>query len=114
MTRVGSPKFRRTVRHEDKMRNVASILGFVMPSAMCIILAASLKSELHAATSGEVAAGIIASMPIVVLAAIVAACILNLVCTVIAVRRKEKMWKMSAIGVPLCVALTLLTTVISK
>jgi len=94
------------------MKNAASILGFILPSTLCLYLVVAFKSELHATTSGEVAAGIIAGAPVAVLGTLALACIPNVLCTVIAAHRKESLWKMSALGIPVCVALTILTTIV--
>lgn len=96
------------------MKNPATIVGLVLPSILCVGLALALKQDLHAAGLGEVAAGVIAGGTFAVLAVMVLSCILNLVCLLVAARRKEDWWKLSALGIPLCVASTVLTAVLIR
>ena len=95
------------------MKNMASILGFLLPSALCVSLVLSLKSDLNATTSGEVAAHLIGGGIFLVAGLMLFSCILNLICIVLAARRKEPWWKLSVFGVPLCVVLAGLTVVIA-
>lgn len=96
------------------MKNIASMLGLALPSVLCVSLVLSLKHELSTTTSGEVAAGLIAGGMIMVMALFALSCIPNLICIVVAARRKEKLWKLSALGIPLCGVLTTLTVILVK
>jgi hypothetical protein len=96
------------------MKNIASILGFLLPSALCVSLVLSLKHQLNETTSGEVAAGLIFGGMITVMALFALSCIPNLICTLVATRRKEKLWKLSAFGIPLCGVLTTVTVILVK
>ncbi len=95
------------------MKNIASIVGFLLPSALCVSLVLSLKNELHETTSGEVAIGLIGGGMFLVAGLMVLSCILNVICILVAVRRKERLWKLSAFGIPLCAVLTVLTVIIT-
>jgi hypothetical protein len=81
---------------------------------LCVGFTLALKQDLHTAESGEVAASLIAGGTVAVLALMVLSCILNLVCLVLATRRKENWWKLSALGIPLCVAFTALTVALIR
>ncbi len=96
------------------MNNIASILGLLLPSALCVFLVVVLKSELNATSSGEAATGIIAGGTFIVLGSFVASCFPNVICTIVAARRKEKLWKLSTLGIPLCAVLTVLTVILTK
>lgn len=96
------------------MKNPATIVGLVLPSILCVGLTLAFKQDLHTAGSGEAAAGLLAGGTLAVLALMVLLCILNLVCVVLAARRKENWWKLSVLGIPLCVASTALTAVLIR
>lgn len=96
------------------MKNPATMIGMVLPSILCVGLTLAFKQDLHAAESGEVAAGLIAGGMLAVLALMVLSCILNLVCLILATRRKENWWKLTALGIPLCVVSTALTVVLIR
>jgi hypothetical protein len=91
------------------MKNIASILGFLLPSALCVPLVLSLKHDLSTTTSGEVGAHLIGGGIFLVAGLMLLSCILNLICTVVATRRKEPYRKLSAFGISLCAVLTVLT-----
>jgi len=101
-------------RKRDEMKNVASILGLVLPSIFCVGLTLGFKQDLRTTGSGEIAAGLIAGGTLAVIALMALSCILNPVCLVLAARRKESWWKLSILGMPLCVASTALTAVMIK
>ena len=99
------------VRQEDEMRNTASISSFALPSVLCVFVLVALMSDLDAASSGEVAAGIIGATPVAVLATLSVACVVNLVCLLIATRRKEPWWMLSALGIPVCIGAMILSAI---
>ncbi len=96
------------------MKNPATMIGLVLPSILCVGLTLVFKQGLHTAESGEAAAGLIAGGMFAVAALMVLSCILNLVCLIVAARRKENRWEISALGIPLCVASTALTVVLIR
>lgn len=84
------------VRQQDDMRNIASILGLILPSALCVSLVLSLKHELDTTSSGEVAAHLIGGGMFLVAGLMAFSCIPNLICTAVAARRKEPFWNIVA------------------
>ena len=96
------------------MRNIASILGLILPSSLCVALVLSLRHDLSVTSSGEVAAGLIVGGTAMVLGLFALCCIPNLICILVAVQRKETLWKLSAFGMPLCGVLTTLTVALLK
>ena len=96
------------------MKNPVSIVGFALPSLLCVPLMLSFQRSIQANTSGEVAAGLIPGAFLSVLLVFALACIPNLACTIIAARRKENLWKLSALGIPVCAVVTVLTAVMTK
>jgi hypothetical protein len=96
------------------MRNIASILGLFLPSSLCVALVLCLKHDLSATSSGEVAAGLIVGGTAMVLGLFALSCIPNLICILVAVQRKETLWKLSVFGMPLCGVLTTLTVALLK
>ena len=95
------------------MRNIASMLGLILPSALCVSLVLSMKHDLDTTSSGEVAAHLIGGGMFLVAGVMVLSCIPNVICTVVAARRRETFWKLSAFGIPLCAVLTVLTVIIA-
>ena len=96
------------------MKTSATMIGLVLPSMLCVGLTLFFKHDLHTVESGEAAAGLIAGGMLAVLALMVLSCILNLVCLILAARRKENGWKLSALGIPLCVASTAWTVILIR
>ena len=96
------------------MKNPVSVLGFALPSVLCVFLTISFNRSLQANTSGEVAVGLIAGGFLSVLLVFASSCIPDLACTVIAAKRKETLWKLSALGIPVCAVVTVLAAVMTK
>ncbi len=96
------------------MKNTASILGLVLPSFLCVGLTFGLKQDLRTNHSGEAAANLIVGGAFVVVLLMALSCVLNLVLLAAAARRKEPMWKLATLGIPLCVVLTTLTVLLIR
>ena len=90
------------------MRTMLSILGLLLPSALCVPFTLSCR-VLRTNTSDEFASYGIAVGLLSVLLVFALSCVPNLVRTAIAARRKDRLWKLSALGIALCAVLTTLT-----
>lgn len=95
------------------MKNAASVVGMLLPSALGAISALWLSVALRGTSSGEAAAAVTAAGLYLIPGVLAASCLLNLLCTIAAKRRKEKLWKLSTLGVPLCAVLTALTVMLA-
>jgi hypothetical protein len=96
------------------MKNSVSIVGLALPSLLCVSLLVGLNRELRANTSGEAAVGILAGGFLSLLLVFALSCIPNLACTIIAARRKETLWRISALGIPVCAVVTVLAAIMIK
>jgi hypothetical protein len=104
-TRYRAP-LKGAVRLENEMKNTASIIGLTLPSVLCVSLVISLKRDLETNASGEAAGFLIFGGLFSVLLLFALSCIPNVICLLLAVRKKEPLWKLSALGIPLCALLT--------
>ena len=85
------------------MRNIAAISGLLLPTLLAVATGATLANDLRNAASGEVAAGIIVGGTILMGLILLLGCILNIGCTIMAAKRQERLWRLSALGIPLCI-----------
>ena len=84
------------------MKNPVSILGLVLPSILSVLVTLGFRQAIQTNASGEVAAGLIVGGFFSVLLVVALSCIPNLACAIIAAKKKDTLWRLSALGIPLC------------
>ena len=94
------------------MRNIAAISGLTLPSILVGAVLLAIDRELRGQTSGEAAATVITSGIVIGGLVLIIGCLVNIGCTIIAAKRKEPLWRISSLGIPLSiiVGLTLMWT----
>ena len=90
------------------MKSIATITGLLLPSALTFAQLQSLRHDLRSETSGEAAASVLIGGAILLCVTVILGCILNIACTIIAAKRNEPNWKLSALGIPMSVVLSVL------
>ena len=95
-----------------KKHNIASIIGLVTPSMLCVGWFLTCTFALQDTGSGEVAAVLywarIAGIPKIM----ALSCVACIACFFIARHRNEPLWHLPAAGIPFCIPITLLTAII--
>ena len=88
------------------MKIIATISGLLLPSVLSFSLMLTLTRNERHGGSGEAAAGLLVGDILILGLALILGCILNIVCMVIAAKRKEPNWEISGLGIPLCLVLS--------
>lgn len=95
------------------MKNIATISGLALPSILVGAVLLVLGGELRSQTSGETAANVVVGGVVIGAMALILGCIVNIGCTIIAAKRREPLWRISSLGIPLSIVIciTLMMTI---